>query len=536
MSRPSPWPAGYRAQLRLALRRDRVTLPAWVAGILLGTAYCTSALELALPDARDLVSITAFMQGPAGVVLSGPGYGFDAPSHEIVFAGVYVLYLLLTVACMSILLVVRHTHAEEESGRLELVRAAPVSREAPSAVAVTMLAVANLAVGLLCGALLAARYDTASSLLVGAGFAAVGLVFGAVALVCAQLTEHARAASGLAFLALGVAFLLRAIGDVLGDHGSALSWLSPLAWSQQTRAYVDDRWWPLLLALGTSAGLVALARALQRRRDVGAGLVVARPGPVGAGPRLRGAFALALRLERSSLLGWTGAAAVTGLAYGALANEVHDALSDLDDPFIMLVLGGDAEQLLAGYLAVCVLLAAMLVSAYAIAAVRRLTEQELTGLAELLLAQPLARVRWVGTTALAVLTGCTLALVGAGAATGLGAAVVTGQWHLVGELTLASLAALPAVTTLAALALLGYAVRPGLETLAWVAAGYGMLVGLLGGPLQLPAWALDLSVFVHVAQVPLADPELGPLVVLTGITLAVTAAALARIRRRDLPV
>ncbi len=48
---------------------------------------------------------------------------------------------------MSILLVVRHTRAEEESGRLEVVRALPVGRFAPAAAALFTVALANLAVG-----------------------------------------------------------------------------------------------------------------------------------------------------------------------------------------------------------------------------------------------------------------------------------------------------------------------------------------------------------------------------------------------------
>lgn len=45
------------------------------------------------------------------------------------------------------------------------------------------------------------------------------------------------------------------------------------------RPFADERWWPLFLFLGGSAVLVALAFALMSRRDVGAGIVAARPGP-----------------------------------------------------------------------------------------------------------------------------------------------------------------------------------------------------------------------------------------------------------------
>ena len=54
--------------------------------------------------------------------------------------------------------------------------------------------------------------------------------------------------------ALGVAFLLRAVGDVRGPEStSVLTWLSPFGWAQATRAYVDERFWPL--AIGVVAAL-----------------------------------------------------------------------------------------------------------------------------------------------------------------------------------------------------------------------------------------------------------------------------------------
>lgn len=83
----------------------------------------------------------------------------------------------------------------------------------------------------------------------------------------------------------GRAELVRAAGDSLTEHGSLLSWFSPLAWSQQTRPFVDGRWWPLLLSLGLAAVTTAGAFALAGRRDLGAGLRAARRGPAGVGRR-----------------------------------------------------------------------------------------------------------------------------------------------------------------------------------------------------------------------------------------------------------
>ena len=164
---------------------------------------------------------------------------------------------LALAGLMSILIVVRHTRAEEETGRAELVGAGVVGRHAPLAAALLAAAIASVALGLIVVlGVLAAGLAFSGALALGLAFAAVGLVFAAVAAVTAQVVESARAANGLAIGVLGAAFALRAIGDA-GPH--ALAWFSPLGWAQGMRAFADERWWLLVPLLALAALLVATA-------------------------------------------------------------------------------------------------------------------------------------------------------------------------------------------------------------------------------------------------------------------------------------
>ena len=85
------------------------------------------------------------------------------------------------------------------------------------------------------------------------GITGVAMVFGAVAAVTAQLWRQARTATGAAMATLALAALVRGIGDVINNSGSALSWFSPIAWAQQMRAFVDLRWWPFALLVALAA-------------------------------------------------------------------------------------------------------------------------------------------------------------------------------------------------------------------------------------------------------------------------------------------
>src|ERR1700752_5045233 len=95
------------------------------------------------------------------------------------------------------------------------------------------------------------------------GVTGVAMVFGAVAAVTAQLWRQARTATGAAMALLALAVLVRGIGDVIDNSGSALSWFSPIAWAQQMRAFVDLRWWPFALLVVSAVALMVMAAVLE---------------------------------------------------------------------------------------------------------------------------------------------------------------------------------------------------------------------------------------------------------------------------------
>ena len=128
---------------------------------------------------------------------------------------------MVLVALMSIFMLGRLTRGEEEAGRLEVVRSLPVGIHANTLAAALTVAAMNLAVGVLTAAVLIAQgLPAAGSVVFGVSFILVGLVFGGVALLVAQVTESTRVVYGAAGAVLGAAFVVRAIGDI-GD-GTAL--------------------------------------------------------------------------------------------------------------------------------------------------------------------------------------------------------------------------------------------------------------------------------------------------------------------------
>ena len=87
------------------------------------------------------------------------------------------------------------------------------------ATGLAMAVIANVALWIVTAVTLAGQgiesIDWPGSILYGAALAGVGLVFAGVAAVTAQVTEHARTASSMAGLVLGLVYTMRAVGDVL---------------------------------------------------------------------------------------------------------------------------------------------------------------------------------------------------------------------------------------------------------------------------------------------------------------------------------
>ncbi|WP_375001951.1 ABC transporter permease [Aeromicrobium sp. CTD01-1L150] len=524
---------GAGALLRLAARRDRIKLPVWIGSIAGLAWYFTAALQIAYPSRSDLQTVVSFLDGPAGTIMSGPGYGMDDPSYPSTFAAVYGLYILLGAAFMNVLLVIRHTRAEEESGRTELVRAAVAGRHSALASVGILALVANLALGALTALALSTQFPAGGSWLFGASVAAVGLAFAGITAVAVQVTEHARTAAGLASALIGLAMILRGVGDVLQDQGSVVSWLSPFAWAQQTRVFVEPRAWPLLLCVGVAIAGVVAGTVLQSRRDVGAGLVAARRGPSEAGPRLSSAWALALRLERGAIVGWACALLVAGLLYGSLADAVQSSFDDLPDD-IVAVMGGDAHQLLDGFMSVMVFFNVSLAGAYAIAAVHRLTSEELAGRTEAVLSTATGRATWMGAGLAAAAIGATAVVLASALGISAAAALTIGDAGTFTDLFTAHLAYLPALGVVIGLAALGFGIRPRLANAAWVVLVFAMFIGYLGPLFDPPRAILWLSPFEHVARLPLDDLALWPLVGLALVAAGLIGTGLAVFTRRDL--
>jgi len=527
--------AGTFTLTRFALRRDRILLPIWIALFPLLTVSSASATVALYPTEQSrVVAAGAINELPVAVALYGRIW--DPTSLGALSLLKLAAMGGVMIGILAIMLVTRHVRAEEEQGRTELLGAAAVGRWAQLSAAMLVTAMAMLAIAVISGIGLAAiGLPAGGSFVFGFAWAVTGMAFAAIAAVSNQLTVSARAATGLAMIALAVAYVLRAIGDVGGDDQSpgSLSWLSPIGWGQQVRPYAGDRAVVLVIPIIFSMLVICAAFILQSRRDLGGGLIPDRSGAADASPRFSTPAALAWRLQYPMLLGWAGAYVVLSGIVGSIVNDLSGMLDTPQARQMIESLGG-SRNMMDAFVAMEFSVIAFITAAFGIVAARRLASEEALGHTESILATAVSRARFVfshlsvaivGTFALTLIQGVVFALASASQ---------SGTTDRIGATVAASLVYLPAVWFMTSVVIAIFGFVPRLTFIAWVLLVSFLVIAELGALLSWPQWVMNASPFAHISKLPGASLDWAPMVILSALALIFIVVGTMRFHNRDL--
>jgi ABC-2 type transport system permease protein len=513
------------------LRRDRVRLPLWLVG--LGGVIAVSALAVPpIYDTPEKIAGYASTVGasPVSYLMSGRQAAIDTLGGIV--ANEISQVAQLGTCLMVMFLVVRHTRAEEESGRAELLRSTVLGRHAATLAGLLYGASAALVVGVVTTAsMLAAGLDEAGSVTYGVGLTLLGLSYAAVTLVAVQLATSARGALGLAGAAIGLGYLVRGVGAIQ-DNG--LVWASPFGWAQRMDAFGTERWWPALALVALTAALLALAAWLTAHRDFGSGVLPARPGPPRATRMLGTPLGLVLRLQRGLLLGWAVGVTALAVLYGAVIPTIPELVASNPDIAQVIGASADAEQALVdAFLSYIFLFLAVISTGFVITSVLRLRSEEASGRAEAVLATRVRRSAWLGSTVLVAGVGASVLSVLMGSGLGLGYGLATGEWGDLGAHVAGQLSYLPGVLLVAAVTVTITALLPRWSLLAWAVLAFVVFQVMLSETLRLPAWVDALSPFDHLPKLPVESFDAVPAVIELVVAAALVVLGLWGYQRRD---
>ena len=227
------------------------------------------------------------------------------------------------------------------------------------------------------------------------------------------------------------------------------------------------------------------------------------------------------------MLGWSLGFLAVGVVFGGMVEGAADIVGDNEQAKQIFERMGGQSALTDAFLATMVGLFGMIAALYVVGSVLRLHGEETSQRAEPLLANALGRLRWAAGHLVIAFGGA--ALIMSLAAVGL----YVSYGRDFGAILGAALAQLPAIWLLGGLAVLLWGAVPKAAAAAWGAAGLALVLGWIGPALNLPQAVLDVSPFGHLPKLPGPTMEWTPLVVLTAIAVALTAAGLWRLRHRD---
>jgi ABC-2 type transport system permease protein len=352
-----------------------------------------------------------------------------------------------------------------------------------------------------------------------------------VGAVTSQLAPTRRQAAGWAAAVLGLSYALRMLGDAgLGLH--ALTWLSPLGWTEQLYPLTGSDPTPLLPIFGCTAVLAAVAVVLAGRRDVGGSLVTDRAQRP---PRLRllgSQAALSARLLAGTALSWVVAVALISLLFGLVAQGAGSTLQSSSVQEVLSKLGASGGGI-GAYLGVAFLMVGVLASFAVAGQVSAAKAEEAEGRLDHLLVQPLARTRWLGgRVGLALVLALALGCAG-GLCTWLGA-VAQHTGFGAGTLFAAGLNAAVAAVFLLGIGTLLLGLWPRAASAGvYAVLVWSLLMELVGGIGAISHWVLDTSVFHHIAAAPSVPIDWAGDGVLVAIAAAAAALGAAGFARRD---
>ncbi len=386
-----PLPAVARLQARLTWRT-----PAIIALVMAGyVALEVTSYRTAYPDGVSPLQFEVFEDNPAVRMMNGVPHALDTAGGFTVWDGGWIMQII--VAVWAILATSRLLRGEEDLDRADLVLAAPVRATAVTAIALGVVVTEAAGIGLTAAVAMAAMGQAwLGSVLLGVGLAGVGATFAALTAVLSQLVEVRRRVVGVGTALLGLAYVLRMVGNS-ADTRAWVRWTTPMGWVDELRPFGGTQALAVVPMIAVPLVLGVLAVRLRGIRDTGGALLAPESAGRSRLGLLSSPVAFAWRSTWGSLAAWAAGVAVIAAIMGALVSTMIDWLAE-DEGYQQLIasVGLDAALSVEGFTAVMAFVFGLAVALQVAWRIGTARSEEEAGRLENILARPVGRLRWLG--------------------------------------------------------------------------------------------------------------------------------------------
>lgn len=399
---------------RLYVRRDRLLLLLWmVIPVLLGMGVAKSAM--AYQDIQLFIGELTANSLISSIL--GPGMS-PSIAGVVVWRSTGQIGIILGIAMMFT--VIRHTRSEEESGRSEMLRAYVTGPYASLTAALFLTGISSLFAGLLVAVYFISLGQAASSsLLYAMTITLIGCIHAGIGALAAQLSKGSDKAREIALTFVGVEIFFLILNNWQGAY-SDWAWLSPMAWHRLTQPFYTDKVLPLIFMVVLVAIPVTGAYVLSARRDLGEGILPERSGKDQAATGFRSPFDLAWRLQKSSAIGILIGMILIGGVVGGMAQSVSetegigDLIGDIGGMNWMREVGNRNA-----FLSIFIYILTMVIAVYGMMSTLRLQKEEFDSHAEMILAKPVSRIKWMSSYLLVSILSVTCMMLALGFSSGI---------------------------------------------------------------------------------------------------------------------
>jgi ABC-2 type transport system permease protein len=369
------------------------------------------------------------------------------------------------------------------------------------------------------------------SVLFGVAVGVAGLFFAAVAAVFSQLSYSSRGAMGLSFLALGVLYLVRGIGDVSSE---ALALSSALGLVLRSQVYVGNYIWPPLLILAQVALLAAVAYALNAKRDMDQGFIPAKPGKSEASKALGSSFGLSFRLLRNMLIVWLIVMFALGASYGTVVGGDIEAFIENNEFYRDIIGTNDNFSTALMFTTMVNAVGALICVVPVLVAAMKPRSEESDHRTEHILSRSVSRIKYLrGYVSIAFVSSVLFQL-----ATPVGLYSMISSANLdetipFSDLLAANLVYLPALWVMIGAAVLLIGLLPKMMALIWGYYGLSFFTAFIGRMMNLPEWLNRITPFTYIPQIPVDEINYLTLGGLTVVAAGLTAVGFIGYHKRD---
>lgn len=471
---------------------------------------------------------------------------FGTPHHLDSIKGYTAWYTLATMVIMgsiwAYLLATKTLRGEEQAGRWELMLAGQTTarRAAVNALAgltctlvVMYVIVAAVFVGI--GRLHTVHYSTSAGLFLALAAVSSAAMFMFIGAAAAELMPTRARAAMFTTLIFGACFLVRAAADTTSLHW--LRDITPLGWAENMQPLYGSRplWLIPVFVLTLLAG--GLTIFLAGRRDLGDSTFADKDTAKPHYGLLNSPLAMAVRLTRTTTIGWLAGITVMAGFFGLLTKSAansfaQSAVSQKLDRFAHVSQTVGALT----FMGIIFFVLMTVMMAYVANAVGAMREDEAEGYLDNLLARKVSRLQWLwGRVGLIV-----VGIVVAGLLSGLATWVCVANQNLgvtFSKLMLAGINAMaPAALTLG-LGVFAIGFLPRLTSvIAYGAIAWSFLINIVSAGINLNHWIVDTSILNNLAFAPAADPKWKPVVILVALGAVLALLGTWRFAHRDLEV